>query len=190
MNGDHPEDVVKATRIAMEYRQHFRKDVFVNMICFRRWGHNELDDPTFTNPALYSVIHARRSVPDDYSDLLVQHGVITAEDQKSAVSNHQQLLNEHFNMIDSYIPERVNLKGIWSGMSESGRNITEWDTGLDDQLLKYVGSKSVAYPDDFNVHGHLKKHHIEGRIKKMENGGGIDWGTAEALALGSLLYQV
>jgi probable 2-oxoglutarate dehydrogenase E1 component DHKTD1 len=190
VNGDHPEDVVKATRIAMEYRQHFRKDVFVNMICFRRWGHNELDDPTFTNPALYSVIHARRSVPDDYSDLLVKNGVIIAEDQKSAVSNHQQLLNEHFNMIDSYIPERINLKGLWSGMSESGRNITEWDTGLDDQLLKYVGSKSVAYPDDFNVHGHLKKHHIEGRIKKMENGGGIDWGTAEALALGSLLYQV
>ena len=61
----------------MEYRNQFRKDVFVNMICFRRWGHNELDDPTFTNPALYSVIHARRSVPDEYSDHLVSQGVIT-----------------------------------------------------------------------------------------------------------------
>ena len=67
VNGDKPEELVKATRIAMEYRRQFRKDVFVNLVCFRRWGHNELDDPTFTNPSLYSVIHARRSVPDQYA---------------------------------------------------------------------------------------------------------------------------
>jgi len=189
VNGDYPEEVVKATRIAMQYRNKFRKDVFVNMICFRRWGHNELDDPTFTNPALYSVIHARRSVPDQYSDALIDEGVMSADDRAAAVGAHQNMLNDHFNQIDSYIPERSNLKGVWSEMREPGRNITEWDTGIETQLLKYIGARSVMYPPEFNVHSHLKKHHIEGRTKKMETGAGIDWGTAEALAFGSLLYQ-
>ena len=96
----------------------------------QRWGHNELDDPTFTNPALYSVIHARRSVPDQYSDALIDEGVMSVDDRAAAVGAHQNMLNDHFNQIDSYIPERSNLKGVWSEMREPGRNITEWDTGI------------------------------------------------------------
>ena len=75
-------------------------------------------------------------------------------------------------------------------MKEPSGDITEWDTGVDTDVLKYVGSKSVQFPPDFNVHSHLKKHHIDGRLKKLETGTGIDWGSAEALAFGSLLYQV
>ena len=190
VNGDHPEDLVRATKVAMEYRQKYRKDVFVNLICFRRWGHNELDDPTFTNPALYSVINARRSVPDLYSDQLVDQGVVTREEVSEAVSGHMAMLNDNFKAIDSYQPKRSNLSGSWSSMSEPSGNISDWDTGVEADVLKYVGSKSVQYPESFNVHSHLKKHHIEGRIKKLEAGAGIDWGTAEALAFGSLLYQV
>jgi len=189
VNGDHPEDLVRATRLAMEYRQKFRKDIFVNLVCFRRWGHNELDDPTFTNPALYSVIHARRSVPDNYSDKLIENGIISKEERSAVVSKHMEILNENFRMMDTYKPERINLKGLWQSVSEPSANITEWDTGVSADVLKFVGSKSVQAPEDFNVHSHLKKHHIEGRIKKLESGAGIDWGTAEALAMGSLLYQ-
>lgn len=189
VNGDHPEDLVRATRLAIEYRQKFRKDIFVNLVCFRRWGHNELDDPTFTNPALYSVIHARRSVPDNYSDKLIENGILSSEERSTFVSKHMELLNENFRMMDTYTPERTNLKGLWQSLSEATGNITEWDTGVGADVLKFVGSKSVQAPEDFNVHSHLKKHHIEGRIKKLESGSGIDWGTAEALAMGSLLYQ-
>ena len=75
-------------------------------------------------------------------------------------------------------------------MTEPGADISTWDTGLGSEVLKWVGAQSVKFPDSFNVHSHLKKHHIEGRIKKLEAGSGLDWGTAEALAIGSLLYQV
>jgi len=189
VNGDHPEEVVKATRIAMEYRSKFRKDIFINIICFRRWGHNELDDPTFTNPSLYSVIHARGSVPDQYWDQLVTDGLANPEEKAQTISAHTELLNKNYGMIESYMPQRNNLSGNWTEMSEPTGNITEWDTGLDTSLLKFVGKQSVQYPDTFNVHPHLRKHHIEGRIKKMESGQNIDWGTAEALAIGSILYQ-
>jgi len=189
VNGDYPEDLIRATRLALEYRQKFRKDVFVNLVCFRRWGHNELDDPTFTNPALYAIIHARRSVPDNYSDQLIDNGIMSKEERLEVVSQHMEKLNENFRMMETYQPNRTNLKGLWQFMSEPTNNITEWDTGVAADILKFVGSKSVQAPENFNVHSHLKKHHVEGRIKKLESGAGIDWGTAEALAMGSLLYQ-
>ena len=85
---------------------------------------------------------------------------------------------------------RSNLSGSWSSMSEPGSEISTWDTGLGAEVLKWVGAQSVKVPESFNVHSHLKKHHIEARIKKLEAGSGLDWGTAEALAIGSLLYQV
>ena len=143
VNGDNPEELVKATRIAMDFRQKFRKDVFVNLICFRRWGHNELDDPTFTNPAMYSVIHARGSVPDHYAQSLLEQGLLQPDHRSQTIANYNETLNHHFNKIDSFVPERTNLKSNWSGLSEPSTNITEWDTGLDAQLLKFIGKKSV-----------------------------------------------
>ena len=189
VNGDFPEEVVRATRLALQYRQKFRGDVFVNLICYRRWGHNELDDPTFTNPALYSVINARRNVPDLYSDKLIAEGVVTREELASGLAAHVEMLNENFRALSSFTPERSNLTAGWSAMSEAGGDITEWDTGVPLDVLKYVGAQSVSVPPAFNVHPHLQKTHIEARLKKVEAGTGLDWGTGEALALGSLLYQ-
>lgn len=190
VNGDSPEDLVRATRLAMEYRQEFRKDVFVDLICFRRWGHNELDDPTFTNPKLYQKIHARKSVPDVYSEQLAKEGIFSREDKAKVVADHMELLNQEYNNMESYQPVRENLSGAWSGMAEpSNDHVTEWETGLSPDVLQYVGAKSVEFPDSLTPHPHLKKHHIEGRIKKLQSGANIDWGTAEALAIGSLLYQ-
>jgi len=189
VNGDHPEDVVRATRIALEYRNTWRKDVFVNLICFRRWGHNELDDPTFTNPSLYSVINKRGTVPDLYRDQLVEQRVLSKDEAGEAVTTHMARLNEDLKSVDTYKPVRSNLSGSWSSMSEPGSDISTWDTGLGAEVLKWVGAQSVKVPESFNVHSHLKKHHIEARIKKLEAGSGLEWGTAEALAIGSLLYQ-
>jgi len=189
VNGDCPEEVVKATRLAMEYRQKFRKDVFVDLVCFRRWGHNELDDPTMTNPALYAAIQARRSVPDLYSDSLISEGLLSQEERKVMVGEHMDWLSENFRQIESYQPERSNLNAQWSEMREPEPIVTDWDTGLPSDVLKFVGARSVKAPEDFNLHPQLKKTHVEARLKKLEAGTGLDWGTCEALAMGSLLYQ-
>merc|ERR1712042_118513 len=125
----------------------------------------------------------------NYSDKLVEDGILSKDERAEIVSKHMDMLNENFRMMDTYKPERENLKGLWQLLSEPSGNLTEWDTGVSADVLKFVGSKSVQAPENFNVHSHLKKHHIEGRIKKLESGSGIDWGTAEALAMGSLLFQ-
>merc|ERR1719458_1568693 len=96
---------------------------------------------------------------------------------------------ENFRQIESYQPQRNNLKGQWSGMREPQPIVTDWDTGLSSDVLKFVGARSVKAPEDFNLHPQLKKTQVEARLKKLEAGTGLDWGTCEALAMGSLLYQ-
>jgi len=189
VNGDCPEEVVKATRLALEYKVKFMKDVFVEMHCVRRWGHNELDDPSFTNPQLYCVIATKKSVPDTYAADLTSKGMWSTDDTNQVLLEHNNLLAKDFQAMESYTPQRSNLKGNWAGIKEPGETLTQWDTGLPDTMLRYIGSKSVSYPSDLNVHSHLQKHHVGGRLKKLEAGQGLDWGICEALAIGSLLYQ-
>ncbi|VDM60626.1 unnamed protein product [Angiostrongylus costaricensis] len=169
VNGDHPNDVVKATRLAMAYRDRFRKDVFIDLVCYRRWGHNELDDASFTQPVMYKVITNRDSVPRQYADELINQGLLTEDDVKKEKEAHTAKLMDSFRAAPA--------------------EVQKWDTGCDINVLKYVGAASVSTPEGFNVHPHLKKMHCEARIQKVTAGEGIDWGTAEALAFGSLLLQ-
>ncbi|XP_069689765.1 2-oxoadipate dehydrogenase complex component E1 isoform X3 [Periplaneta americana] len=189
VNGDFPEMVVRATRLACEYQRHFRKDVFVDLNCYRQWGHNELDDPTFTNPAIYSIIQSRRSVPDIYSDSLVEEGVMTKEDVDVIVAEYTSWLNNILKTSDSYIPQETFLRKHWAGIHQADSAITVWDTGVELDILRYVGKRSVTYPEKFNIHPHLLKTHVNARLNKISTGTNIDWASAEALALGSLLYQ-
>ncbi|XP_049814379.1 probable 2-oxoglutarate dehydrogenase E1 component DHKTD1 homolog, mitochondrial [Schistocerca nitens] len=189
VNGDYPELVVKATRIAMEYQRKFRKEVFIDLNCFRRWGHNELDDPTFTNPAVYNIINSRRSVPDLYAESLANEGILSTEEAKETTGKHTEWLNNILKTTDMYKPEAVYFKNLWSKIKQAPAAVTTWDTGVDEQLLHYIGIKSVTYPDNFSIHSHLQKTHIQGRLKKLADRSNIDWSTAEALAFGSLLYQ-
>ena len=154
-----------------------------------RWGHNELDDPSFTNPQVYCVIAARKSVPDAYASDLTAKGLWSTDDTNQVLLEHNNLLSKDFAAMETYEPKRVNLKGKWATMKEPGQSITQWDTGLSADLLRYIGSKSVAFPDDLNVHPHLKKMHVGSRLKKLESGQALDWGICEALAFGSLLFQ-
>ncbi|OXA42749.1 hypothetical protein Fcan01_22563 [Folsomia candida] len=189
VNGDYPEELAKATRLAMEYRAKFHKDVFIDLICFRRWGHNELDDPTFTNPQLYDLISSRKSIPDAYCENLISTGVLTDSILKDHLSSHNNLLNDNFEQIETHEPQKSYLQAQWNGLIQAQEEITTWDTGVDIPLLQYIGVKSVHYPTDFNVHSHLLKTFIKARIAKATTGTKIDWATAEAMALGSLLYQ-
>ncbi|XP_063231857.1 probable 2-oxoglutarate dehydrogenase E1 component DHKTD1 homolog, mitochondrial isoform X2 [Bacillus rossius redtenbacheri] len=188
-NGNFPELVVKAARVAAQYQRKFRKDVFVDLNCYRKWGHNELDDPTFTNPALYRVINSQKTVPDAYADELVNAGVLTRSDVSDIVEQHSAFLSEELKRADTYKPERTYFLGKWSGMSQAPAAVTTWDTGCDPRLLQHVGSRSVTLPPDFTIHPRLEKMHVKPRLVKLAQGTNIDWSTAETLAFGSLLYQ-
>ncbi|KAK0410283.1 hypothetical protein QR680_005042 [Steinernema hermaphroditum] len=189
VNGDHPEDLVRATRLALAYRQRFRKDVFVNLICFRRWGHNELDDPRFTQPLMYQEIDAHESVPDRYTKKLIEEGVFSEEERKKIVDEHTESLMKDFRAVESSGPRAVHLEGNWKGFQQAPKAFVKWETGVDTEFLRYIGAASVQTPETFNVHPHLAKTHCDARVAKMEKGEGIDWATAEALAFGSILLQ-
>nr|XP_003706992.1 PREDICTED: probable 2-oxoglutarate dehydrogenase E1 component DHKTD1 homolog, mitochondrial isoform X1 [Megachile rotundata] len=189
VNGDDPEMVVRATRVAFNYQRKFRKDVFVDLNCFRRWGHNELDDPTFTNPLIYKIIHNRPTIPDQYAKKLAETNVLSAEKAKSIVENYSARLDQALKEVDTYIPQPVHFTGLWSGMRQADASITEWDTGVDLNLLNFIAKKSVHVHDNTTVHPRLMKSHIQSRLNKINNNERLDWATAEALAIGSLLYQ-
>ncbi|XP_023235170.1 probable 2-oxoglutarate dehydrogenase E1 component DHKTD1, mitochondrial isoform X2 [Centruroides sculpturatus] len=189
VNGDYPEELVKATRLALEYRQKFQKDILIDLICFRRWGHNEMDDPTYTNPIMYDHIHARQSIPDKYTQKLVDEGVWTENTASDAIANYLKDLNSKFKCVDFYEPQANHLQKKWSTCVQATNTISKWDTGVPLDVLKFVGAKSVNIPDNFIIHNHLHKVLVAERLKRIEEGTKIDWATAEALAIGSLLYQ-
>ncbi|KAG4071158.1 hypothetical protein HA402_001148 [Bradysia odoriphaga] len=189
VNGDDPESLCRITKLAFEYQRKFRKDIFIDLNCFRRWGHNEVDDPTITNPSMYQIIHSRKSVPDLYSEKIVNENVTTREHLVDVVKEHVAFLNSELSATDSYKPEAYYFKKQWSHIQQASSNVTTWDTGVDYNLLRYIGEKSVTIPQDFNLHPHLLKTHVNARIKKLNEGQKIDFATAEAMAMGSLMYQ-
>ncbi|ELT94079.1 hypothetical protein CAPTEDRAFT_182291 [Capitella teleta] len=189
VNGDHPEEVIKACKLALAYRQKFRKDVIVDYICFRRWGHNEMDDPSFTNPIMYKAIKNRQSIPDLYAKQLIDSGVCQEEELTNVVKEWNAELSSHLTQIESYVPKAYHLERQWSGYIQAPQHISRWDTGVPADILRYVGAKSVSTPEDFPTHPHLVKTHVDRRLQKMQTGSDLDWATAEALAMGSLLYQ-
>uniref|UniRef100_A0A0C9RMD5 CG1544 protein n=1 Tax=Fopius arisanus TaxID=64838 RepID=A0A0C9RMD5_9HYME len=189
VNGDSPEIVVKATRIAFAYQRKFRKDFFIDMNCFRRWGHNELDDPTFTNPILYKLIHNRKSVPDLYRAKLEDSGLYTKDQTEEIISKHTTVLANALKQVDNYVPQPSYFTHRWAGFQQAQSSLTSWDTGVDLELLKYVIKKSVTVEEGLDIHPQVMKNHVQGRLKKLETGEHLDWSTAETAAFGSLLYQ-
>uniref|UniRef100_A0A8C2WXZ8 2-oxoadipate dehydrogenase complex component E1 n=1 Tax=Cyclopterus lumpus TaxID=8103 RepID=A0A8C2WXZ8_CYCLU len=189
VNGDNAEEVLRATRLAVEYQQRFRKDVILDLICYRQWGHNELDEPFFTNPSMYKIIRSRKSVPDAYSYQLISEGLMTEVERDDIKSKHSGMLNDKLANMTLYIPPLTNLQGRWGDLVEPQARVTTWDTGVPVPLLQFVGGKSVDIPEQIQLHSHLRKTHVQARLQKLEGGTKLDWSTAEALAFGSLLSQ-
>ncbi|XP_074534421.1 2-oxoadipate dehydrogenase complex component E1 [Halichoeres trimaculatus] len=189
VNGDDAEEVLRATRLAVDYQQRFRKDVILDLICYRQWGHNELDEPFFTNPAMYKIIRSRKSVPDSYSDQLISEGLMTDAERDEIKSKYYGMLNDKLSNMTLYSPPPTNLQGRWGDLVEPQTKVTTWDTGVPVPLLQFVGAKSVDIPEETQVHSHLVKTHVQARLQKLEDGTKLDWSTAEALAFGSLLSQ-
>ncbi|EFN80022.1 probable 2-oxoglutarate dehydrogenase E1 component DHKTD1 homolog, mitochondrial [Harpegnathos saltator] len=190
VNADNPEMVVRATRIAFKYQRQFRRDVFVDLVCFRRWGHNELDDPLMTNPLMYKIIQNRPSIPDRYADELIGANVLTRESVQNTVESHTGWLNRILKESTEDASRQPGyLAGRWIGIKQAEANVTQWDSGVELSLLEFVGRKSVEVPADLDIYPQVLKSHVLNRLKKIESGDSLDWSTAEALAIGSLLYQ-
>jgi 2-oxoglutarate dehydrogenase E1 component len=189
VNGDDPESVVHVARIAMEFRQQFKKDVVLDMFCYRRFGHNESDEPAFTQPLMYKTIARHPTTRAIYSDRLVNEGVIGADEAKRVVDNFQARLENEFAAAPSYKPNKADwLEGAWSGMEIASGEDRRGETALGIDRLKEIGNALAGVPKDFNANRKIVRL-LQSKKAMFESGEGIDWATAEALAFGSLLLD-
>ncbi|MGF1454145.1 MAG: 2-oxoglutarate dehydrogenase E1 component [Alphaproteobacteria bacterium] len=189
VNGDDPEAVVYAAKVATEFRQQFGKDVVIDMFCYRRFGHNEGDEPSFTQPLMYKRIRSHPTTLRIYSDRLVEDGVVTRQDVEDSIQDFQARLDQDFQAADEYRPNKADwLDGRWSGLGIPEGDDRRGTTAVDEETLKSVGRKLTSYPDGFNVHRTLSRV-LAAKEKMFETGEGFDWATAEALAFGTLLLE-
>ncbi|CAN5127467.1 2-oxoglutarate dehydrogenase E1 component [soil metagenome] len=188
VNGDDPEAVVFAAKVATEYRQKFKKDVVVDMFCYRRFGHNEGDDPTFTQPLMYSKIRAQPSTREIYSKRLVEEGVISQADIDAEVSRFENWLDEQFEAGKTFKAEKADwLDGQWKGVGLAEDDERRGKTEVPAEKLMDYGHRLTTIPNSIDMHKTLKRV-IEARRESLDTGN-IDWATAESLAFASLLDE-
>ena len=189
VNGDDPEAVVHVVKIAMDFRQRFGKPVVIDMFCYRRHGHNEADEPAFTQPLMYARIGEHPRVTEIYGNKLVEEGLLTAAEVEQMHADFRVLLEEEFAASDSYRPNRADwLDGKWSGIGLAEEGARRGVTGVDVERLKEIGCKITHFPKNFTPHKTIARI-MANRRKMIEAGVGIDWATAESLAFGSLLTE-
>ncbi|KLN59977.1 2-oxoglutarate dehydrogenase [Kiloniella spongiae] len=190
VNGDDPEAVVHVARIAIEYRQTFKSDVVIDMFCYRRFGHNEGDEPTFTQPQMYKKIAQQRSVRELYAEQLSSEGMVTKSEIDAISKTWWDKLEEEFQIAEGYKPNKADwLEGKWSHIGAvRGYDARRGDTGVELDLLKEVGNTLCKVPDGFNIHRKLTRQ-LKAKQAMIDSGEGLDWATAEALAYGTLLVE-
>ncbi len=189
VNGDSPEAVVHVAKIATEFRQKFQKPVVIDMFCYRRYGHNESDEPMFTQPLMYKAIKAHPTVVQVYSKQLVDEGVMTQSDVDAMKAGFRSHLDDELKNADAYKPNKADwLDGRWAGMSTAVDDASANNTGVDADTLKDIGRRITTIPTDFNAHKTVAKL-LEKRREMVDTGTGIDWGMAEHLAYGSLIME-
>ncbi|KZM38239.1 2-oxoglutarate dehydrogenase subunit E1 [Bartonella bacilliformis] len=191
VNGDDPEAVVFVAKVATEFRQIFHKPVIIDMVCYRRYGHNEGDEPSFTQPVMYKAIRNHQTTVQIYSDRLISEQLINSEEVEHKKKIWRDKLEVEFEASTSYKPNKADwLDGVWTGLKtanhadEQRRGIT----GIELKALVEIGRKLVEIPSDFHVHKTIQRF-LSNRAKMFETGEGIDWATAEALAFGSLCCE-
>jgi 2-oxoglutarate dehydrogenase E1 component len=186
VNGDDPEAVVFAAKIATEFRQKFGADVVIDMFCYRRFGHNEGDEPSFTQPKMYRTIKGHKTTREIYAARLVGEGAITPDWADEEKAKFRAFLDSEFDAGKSFRPNKADwLDGQWSGFVPPMDDDRRGDTAVDLETLRKIGEKITSYPDGFTVHKTLARILDEKRAA-IRAGEGIDWATAEALAFGAL----
>jgi 2-oxoglutarate dehydrogenase E1 component len=189
VNGDDPEAVVHAARVATEFRQKFHKDVVLDIICYRRFGHNEGDEPMFTNPAMYTRIKKQKTTLQLYTERLVKDGLIPEGEIEDMKAAFQARLNEEFEIGKNFKPNKADwLDGRWSGLEREGEDYQPGDTAIKPQVMQEVGAALTRIPEGFDIHKTVARQ-LDSKKQMFESGKGFDWATAEALAFGSLATE-
>ncbi len=190
VNGDDPEAVTFACKLAIEYRQQFNRDIVIDMWCYRRFGHNEGDEPSFTQPLMYSEIREHPPISEIYGRRLIAEGVVDQPWIDEATKKFIAHLETEFEAGSNYLPNKADwFEGRWQGLGRPGepvdarRNV---NTAIDDDLYARLSSLLTTVPAGLKIHKTLGRI-IEARKKALDGGEGIDWATAEALAYGSLV---
>ncbi|MGW8883970.1 multifunctional oxoglutarate decarboxylase/oxoglutarate dehydrogenase thiamine pyrophosphate-binding subunit/dihydrolipoyllysine-residue succinyltransferase subunit [Streptomyces sp. NPDC055749] len=183
VNGDDPEAVVRVARLAFEYRQTFNKDVVIDLICYRRRGHNEGDNPEFTNPQMYTLIDKKRSVRKLYTESLIGRGDITLEEAEQALQDFQGQLEKVFAEVReaTSAPSQPHIPDVQAEFPVAV------NTAVSSEVVKAIAESQVNIPDEITVHPRLMPQ-MQRRAASVENGT-IDWGMGETLAIGSLLME-
>ena len=191
VNGDDPEAVVFAAKVSTEFRQKFQKPVVIDMFCYRRHGHNEGDEPAFTQPLMYKAIAAHPTTVEIYGKKLVADGVVTEGEIEKMKADWRARLDVELEASQSYRPNSADwLDGRWADI-KAARDYDDprrGNTGVALATLKDIGDKITAVPKGFHVHRTIQRF-LDSRRKAIETGAGLDWSTAEALAFGSLLLD-
>jgi len=189
VNGDDPEAVVHCCRIATEFRQLFHKDVVVDMFCYRRFGHNESDEPSFTQPIMYRAIKDHPAALELYSKKLISEGVVTETEVSDMVAGFQKKLEDELEVAKGHLPNKADwLDGRWTGMETAPRGDRRGTTDVDLDTLKRIGFAISRIPEDFHAHRTIQRL-MQQKHQMIETGEGIDWATGEALAFGTLLDE-
>jgi len=191
VNGDDPEAVVYAAKVATEYRMKFQRPVVIDMFCYRRFGHNEGDEPSFTQPLMYKKIRSHPTTLEIYSKRLIDEGVVSEADVEKMKAGWRAHLESEFEIASGYKPNKADwLDGRWSGLKSAGEveDPRRGNTGIAAEELREIGKKITAVPQGFAVHKTIQRF-LDNRAKAIETGEGIDWSTAEALAFCTLLKE-
>lgn len=191
VNGDDPEAVVYAAKVATEFRMKFHKPVVIDMFCYRRYGHNEGDEPAFTQPIMYKTIRQHPTTLEIYSRKLVEGGVVSQEEVDARKAEWRKIVEEEFEAGQSYLPNKADwLDGAWSGLrkAEEQEEPRRGVTGVPLKTLKDIGAKLATVPKEFRVHKTIQRF-LDNRAKMIESGEGVDWATGEALAFGTIVAE-
>jgi 2-oxoglutarate dehydrogenase E1 component len=189
VNGDDPEAVVEAAIAAAEYRREFGKDVVVDLFCYRRHGHNEGDEPAFTQPLMYRTIARHPTTRQIYAKRLIEEGVIPEGEAEAMAARFVARLESEFEAAKSYRPNKADwLEGAWAGLAAASDDDRRGDTAVATELLRELGRGLVTVPDGFRLNPKIARQ-LDAKRAAIDSGAGIDWATAEALAIASLCAE-
>ncbi len=188
VNGDDPEAVVYGSRIATEFRLKFNRDVVLDLVCYRRFGHNEGDEPSFTQPLMYKKIRSHPSAAKIYGSKLIDEELLSENDLNNQIKKFKTLLDDQFKTAKDYKPKIEWFEGAWSSYKPKKGKDKKGITGADPDFLRNISDKINIIPDEINVHKTINKI-FQNRKKTIDQGSNIDWSSAEALAFGSLLEE-
>lgn len=189
VNGDDVEAVIHVSRIAAEFRQTFKKDVVIDIFCYRRYGHNEGDEPSFTQPLMYKKIKMLDNVREIYERKLIGEKVLDVAAAQGIVAGFNKTLEKAFDATKSFKPNKADyLEGHWSGLRVAHGDARRGRTAISSETMERLGSVLTTCPSDFKINSKIARQ-LEQKTEMFKSGQGFDWGTAEALAFGALLDE-